>query len=53
MNIVNLLYGVLLVVVFLAIIIYFYTPKRKDEIEGPKYSMLDDDEPVSKPDSEE
>ena len=51
-----LLYGLFLVVIFLAIIIYFYTPKRKDEVEGPKYSMLEDDEsdePVSKPESKE
>ena len=39
-----MMYGFLLVIVFLAIIIYFYTPKRKDEVEDPKYKMLDDDD---------
>jgi len=40
----NILYGILLSVVFLAIIIYFYTPRREDEIEDPKYTMLNDDD---------
>lgn len=53
MSTVNFIYGVLLVVVFLAIIIYFYTPKRKDKVEGPKYAMLeDDDEPGPGPESQ-
>jgi len=38
------LYGTLLSVVFVAIIIYFYTPHRKDEVEDPKYTMLRDDD---------
>nr|MBF0221645.1 cbb3-type cytochrome c oxidase subunit 3 [Desulfobulbaceae bacterium] len=38
-----MMYGLLLVVVFVAIIIYFYSPKRKDEVEEAKYTMLDDD----------
>lgn len=38
-----MMYGLLLVVVFLAIIIYFYSPKRKSEVEDPKFKMLDDD----------
>lgn len=40
----NVLYGILLVVVFIAIIIYFYTPHRKEEVEDPKYTMLNDDD---------
>ena len=39
-----LIYGIILVVVFAGIVIYFYTPKRKDKVEEPKYRMLDDDE---------
>lgn len=39
-----LLYGILLTVVFAAIILYCYTPHRKKEIEEPKYTMLKDDD---------
>ncbi len=44
MEILHILYGLLLVVVFIGIIIYFYLPKMKDHVEGPKYQMLEDDE---------
>lgn len=44
MSILYLLYGLLLVVVFIALIIYSYHPKRKNDIETPKYRMLDDDD---------
>ena len=40
----NILYGLLLTVVFAAIIVYFYTPHRKDKVEDPKYTMLKDDD---------
>jgi cbb3-type cytochrome oxidase subunit 3 len=40
-----ILYGILLVVTFLGVIIYYFNPKRKDKIEKSKYSMLEDDEP--------
>lgn len=44
MSTLYLLYGLLLVIVFVAVIIYCYHPKRKNDIETPKYRMLDDDE---------
>lgn len=44
MSILYLLYGLLLVVVFMAVIFYCYHPKRKNDIETPKYRMLDDDD---------
>jgi cbb3-type cytochrome oxidase subunit 3 len=31
-------------IIFLGIIIYYYTPKRMRKIEEPKYRMLKDDE---------
>lgn len=33
-----------MVVVFACIIVYYYNPRRKKEIEAPKHKMLDDDE---------
>ncbi len=33
-----------LVVVFVCIIVYYYNPRRKKEIEAPKHRMLKDDE---------
>lgn len=33
-----------LVVVFAFIIVHYYNPRRKKEIEAPKHKMLDDDE---------
>lgn len=44
MNTLYLLYGVLLVVIFIAVIIHSYNPKRKNDIETPKYRMLNDDD---------
>jgi cbb3-type cytochrome oxidase subunit 3 len=38
------IYGLFLCAVFLVIIIYFYSSKRKDRIEEAKYRMLDDDD---------
>jgi cbb3-type cytochrome oxidase subunit 3 len=37
-------FTVLLGVVFIGIIIYYYSPGRKKKVENPKYRMLDDDE---------
>jgi cbb3-type cytochrome oxidase subunit 3 len=37
-------FTVILGLVFLGIIIYYFTPRRKDRVEKPKYRMLDDDE---------
>ncbi|NTW62951.1 MAG: cbb3-type cytochrome c oxidase subunit 3 [Chlorobiaceae bacterium] len=33
-----------LAAVFTGILIYYYNPKRKKEIEKPKHRMLDEDE---------
>ncbi len=38
-----LLFGVSLVTVFAGIIIFYYSRKRKQKVEEPKYRMLDDD----------
>ena len=37
-------FTVILGLVFLGIIIYYFTPRRKDRVEKPKYRMLDEDE---------
>jgi len=39
-----LLYGIVLVLVFVGIIFYNYSKKNKDKIEQAKYNMLDDEE---------
>jgi len=36
-------FTVVLAFVMAGIIVYYYSPKRKDRIEGPKHRMLDDD----------
>jgi cbb3-type cytochrome oxidase subunit 3 len=38
------LFTLLLVIVFVGIIVYYYNPKRKQNIEAPKHRMLEDDE---------
>lgn len=38
------LFGLALVIVLLVIIVYYYSKKRQAKIEGPKYTMLDDEE---------
>ena len=38
------IYGIILVVVFAGILVYFYSPKRKDKVEEPKFRMLEDDD---------
>ncbi len=37
------IFGGLLCVAMIAVIIYFFSSKRKDRIEKPKYNMLEDD----------
>ena len=43
-DIAYLLYGGGLSAVFLAIIVYYYSKKRHDRVEAPKYSMMEDDD---------
>jgi len=40
-----IVYGILLVVLFIWVIVHYFNPKRKDKIEKSKYRMLEDDEP--------
>jgi cbb3-type cytochrome oxidase subunit 3 len=40
----NFGYGAALVVIFLGIIIYYFSRNRKKTVEEPKYRMLEDDE---------
>lgn len=37
------LFGLSLVVIFIGIIFYYYSKKRKSKVEEPKYRMLEDD----------
>ena len=38
------IFTLLLAAVFAGIILFYYNPKRKQEIEQPKHRMLDDDD---------
>ena len=38
------LFGLALVIIFAAIIKYYYTKSRKDEVEEAKFRMLQDDD---------
>ncbi len=38
-------FTVALFLIFVGIILYYYTPARKHRVEKPKYAMMDDDEP--------
>lgn len=38
------LFGLSLVVLFVAIIVHYYSRKRHEHVEQAKYKMLDDDE---------
>lgn len=40
-------FGAVLVIVFLAIILYYYSKKRYDKVEKPKYRMLEDEDDES------
>jgi len=37
-------FGISLVVIFIAIIVFYYSKNRHKKVEEPKYKMLDDDE---------
>lgn len=37
-------FGITLVVLFGVIIGYYYSKKRHEKVEGPKYTMLDDED---------
>lgn len=39
-----LIFGTSLVVLFVWIIFYYYSGKRKQHVESPKYKILEDDE---------
>jgi len=38
------LFGLALVVLFVIIIVHYYSKKRHEKVEDAKYKMLDDDE---------
>ncbi len=46
MAIMYLLSGITLVVALAVVLVYYYSPKRKDEVEAAKYEMLKDDPPL-------
>lgn len=39
---------VALFIAFVVAVVYYFSPKRKAKVEGPKYRMLEDDEVTSK-----
>lgn len=39
-----LTFGLSLVVIFVAIIVFYYSKKRHKKVEEPKYKMLDDED---------
>jgi LPXTG-motif cell wall-anchored protein len=39
-----LLFGLALVIIFIAIFVYYFSRKRKKSVEEAKYQMLNDDE---------
>lgn len=41
-NLAYLLFGLALCVLFAVIIAYYYSRRRKERVEGPKYRMLDE-----------
>jgi cbb3-type cytochrome oxidase subunit 3 len=40
---VYLLFSAALAAVFAGIVLYYYSRRRRDRVEAPKYRMLDDD----------
>ena len=38
------IFGLVLVVLFLVVIVHYYSAKRRSKVEQAKYTMLDDDE---------
>ena len=48
MAILYILCGIVLVVAFTGVLFYYFSPKRKKQVEAAKYEMLDDqDIPIS------
>jgi cbb3-type cytochrome oxidase subunit 3 len=41
-----LAFTIVLAVVMAGIMLYYFNPKRKKEVEEPKYRMLDDEEKI-------
>jgi cbb3-type cytochrome oxidase subunit 3 len=39
-----LIFGIFLVALFLWIIVHYYSKKRHEKIEAPKYKIFDDDD---------
>lgn len=37
-------FGLSLVIALVAIIVFYYARRRHDNVEAPKYSMMDDDD---------
>ena len=37
-------FGATLVVALLGVIVFYYSRRRKDRVEGPKYRMLEDED---------
>ena len=53
MAIMYILSGLALVIVFTFVIVYYFSPKRKDHVEAAKYDMLNDsDVPTDNDESE-
>lgn len=47
MAIMYILSGFALVIAFVVVIVYYFSPKRKADVEAAKYEMLNDyDEPI-------
>lgn len=47
MTVLYLVCGITLVVAFVGVIVYYFAPKRKDDVEAAKYEMLNDyDKPI-------
>ena len=44
MGTIQVAFGFTLVFIMLAIIVYYFSGKRKDVVESPKYSMMGDDD---------
>ena len=48
-----ILSGLALVIAFIVVIVYYFSPKRKKDVEAAKYEMLNDyDQPITDDDPE-
>jgi len=48
MAILYILSGTALVIAFIIVLVYYFSPKRKDHVEAAKYEMLNDyDQPIA------